>query len=556
MRGRRRWAAALVAAVAMVATGCGGGGGIGNLRGQGQGVNDVNPVDPARMQDGGTFRWPLQTMPAQFNNNQVDGTPADNAEVDAALLPAMFTSDAAGNLRPDPDYLTSAELVSADPEVIDYKINPKAVWSDGTPITWQDFDAQVKALNGTNPAYQVAGTTGYEDIATVTPGADDREVRVTFKKKYADWRNLFSLLYPRSTNSDPTVFNTGWTDHPLTSAGPFKFQSIDHTAKTITLVRNEKWWGARPRLDRIIFRAIPPDAQPEAFANNEVDFLDIGPSVSNLLKARQVPGAVIRKALGPNYRAITVNGAPGAILADPRLRLAIMKGIDRQVITQSQIGPIIPDATPLGNHIYVQGQRGYEDHSQVVAYDPDAARRELDGLGWVQQGAARAKDGKQLVIRDVIPSQIQVSAQEASLVQQQLAAIGVKLDIQTVPVDTFFSQYIDRGDFDITHFSWLETPTPISSGSGIWKLVPGSVDQNYGHIGDEKINTLLDAANAELDPAKQIQLANQADQEIWNIGHSLVLYQRPDAVAERANVANFGATGFASLDYTRIGFTR
>jgi glutathione transport system substrate-binding protein len=231
-----------------------------------------------------------------------------------------------------------------------------------------------------------------------------------------------------------------------------------------------------------------------------------------------------------------------------------MKGIDRNVITQSQIGPIVPDAKPLGNHLFVEGQAGYQDNSGVVAFDPEKAKQELDALGWTLQGNVRAKDGKQLVIRDVIPTGVATSDAESKIVQQQLGAIGVQVTIDAVPSDNFFEQFVNIGNFDITHFSWLGTPTPISSSSGIYRLVPGTIAQNYGQIGDQKINDLLVQANAELDPVKQAAIVNQIDQELWSQGHSLLLYQRPDAVAVKKNVVNFGAKGFADYDYKIIGF--
>jgi peptide/nickel transport system substrate-binding protein len=224
--------------------------------------------------------------------------------------------------------------------------------------------------------------------------------------------------------------------------------------------------------------------------------------------------------------------------------------------TTGQIGPIVPDVKPLGNHLFVEGQAGYEDHSGVVAYDPEKAKSELDALGWTLQGNVRAKDGKQLAIRDVIPTGTPVSEAESKIVQQQLAAIGVQVDIEPVPNDNFFEQFVNVGDFDITHFAWLGTPSPISSASGIYRLVPGTVAQNYGQIGDQRINDLLVQANAELDPTKQAALVNQIDEELWNIGHSLLTYQRPDAFAVKKNVVNFGAKGFAEYDYTLIGFAK
>jgi peptide/nickel transport system substrate-binding protein len=563
MRPSRRGAGsvALAAATALVLSACGGGGGGGTAGDVSGGVppqagNDINPVDYAQVRDGGDFFWSISSLPPQYNYNQLDGTERNNKYVIDSMLPEIFKGDAQSVYQIDPNYLESAELTSTEPQVVTYKLNPKAAWYDGRPIDWTDFEAQWKALNGSNPAYVVSSTTGYDVIQSVTQGATPQEVVVTYSSKFADWKGNFLPLYPRETNSDPKVFNEGWINGPLTSAGPFKLESVDPTAKRLTVVRNEKWWGQPAKLDRIVYVALDQAAQADAFANGSLSWLDIGPSVATFQRAQQVPDVDIRTANGPNYRHITFNGAPGSILEDPKLRLAIMKGIDRNVLTQSQIGPIVPTAKPLGNHLFVEGQEGYEDHSGVVAYDSEKAKAELDALGWTLQGNVRSKDGRQLAIRDVIPTGTPVSEAEARIVQQQLAAIGVQVNIDTVPNDNFFEQFVNVGNFDITHFAWLGTPSPISSSSGIYRLTPGSVDQNYGRIGNQKINDLLVQANAELDPTKQAVIINEIDQELWNIGHSLLTYQRPDAVAVKNNVANFGAKGFADYDYTKIGFTQ
>src|SRR5581483_9449829 len=116
---------------------------------------------------------------------------------------------------------TSAELTARDPkQVVTYKINPRATWSDGTPVTEADFEAQWKADSGANPAYRISSANGYEQIESVARGADDREVVVTFKQPYADWKGLFSPLYPASTNNDPAVFNDGWVGKIPGATGP------------------------------------------------------------------------------------------------------------------------------------------------------------------------------------------------------------------------------------------------------------------------------------------------------------------------------------------------
>lgn len=558
----RHWLTALatVAVAALTLTSCGGGGGDGVGGGDAElGRSSINRVDPAQLQDGGTFRWALGELPSNFNYQHLDGSLADNADVMSALMPTAWVIQPDGTPELNRDYMESVELTSTDPQVVTYTINPEATWSDGRPLTWQDIRSQWQAMNGSDPAFEVSSTTGYEDIASVERGVDDRQAVVTFDPKFADWRSLFTqndLLYPRSTTSDPQVFNEGWTQRPQVTAGPFTADEVDQTAQTISLVRNENWWGPTPRLDRIIYRVVDLDAQPNSYANGEIDSFEIASDVNKFTRAQQLPDTEIRKSVAPDMRHITFNGAEGSILADRELRIAIQRGIDRNAIADAMLGRVLSEPEPLGNHIFRAGQRGFQDNDQVVSYGPEAASGTLDELGWTRQGdGIRSKDGRRLVIRDVIPSGVATSEQEAKIVRQQLQQIGVELQIVTVPVADFFEKHVNVGDFDVSHFSWLGTAFPVSDSGSIYGLTQDT-QQNYGRIGNDTINNLYAQADQALDEQRKIELANRIDTEIWRAGHSLLLYARPDIKAVQRDVANYGAFGFADEVYTDIGFTR
>lgn len=579
MKRSRRTLTILAALIALVlaATACGGGGadsagpsGTGGTSQPGSRVqapsatkNDVNPVARDQLQDGGTLRWPLDQIPANYNYNQLDGPELSNAEVISALLPGMFDFDAASAPRLRREYVESAELTASDPkQVVTYRINPKAVWYDGTPITVADFQAQWKALNDSNPAYKVASTQGYDKVERVAKGRDEREVVVTYKTKFADWRGLFAPLYPASTSADPKVFNDGWRQKPLTTAGPFKLDSIDKTAKTITLVRNERWWGRPAKLERIIYRVIDGDARIDALANGEIDFMDIGSNVNNFRRAQAIKGVTLRRAGGPAFTHITINGA-SEVLQDVRVRKALAMGINREGIAQALIGPLGVPTTPLGNHIFMANQEGYQDNAgDLGRYNPERARALLDEAGWRLAGNVRAKDGKQLAMRYVVPAQAAQNKQIAELVQGMLGQIGMKVEIETVPGADLFTKYLIPGNFDVAAFAWGGTPFPISSSKSIYvKPKPGpdgqpDVQQNFARVGSDQIDRLFDQATAELDPAKASQIANEIDAKIWQEVHSLALYQRPEIVATNTSLANFGAFGFASAVYEDIGLTK
>ncbi|HEU0086456.1 MAG TPA: ABC transporter family substrate-binding protein [Pseudonocardiaceae bacterium] len=559
MRPRRRHslaALATAAALALVLTSCGSGGGNGEVLGADQvgvGANDINPVPRDQLRDGGDLSWPLDAIPDNFNALQIDGALLETTEVITALMPAAFIVQRDASVRVNENYFTSIELTGQNPQQITYTINPEATWTEGTALSWRDLQSQWQALNGTNDAFLAASTTGYEDIKSVEHGRNDQQAVVTFARNFGEWRSLFSPIYPIATTSDPTTFNKGWINQMPTTAGPFTLQTLDSAGQTITLVRNEKWWGQPAKLDRIIYRVTERDALADALANGEIDFYAIGSDVNLFQRARGIPGVEIRQAIEPQYNQITLNGGQGSILADPALRKAVVQGVDRQAIADALIGQIVPNTTPLGNYLYVQGAANYVDHSQGVSYNPVAARAALDKLGWTSQGAVRSKNGQQLVIDLVSTASNPISERISQLTQAQLAGIGVRVNIIPAPAASFFTDYVTPGNFEMVSFAWAGTPFPVTATRNIYTTAG---EQNFGHIGSPAIDQLYEQAIRTLDDKRRVELGQQIDQAIWNLMPQLPLYQSTGAYAVRTTLANFGAHGFADVSYENIGYTR
>lgn len=560
---------ASVAGVALVATACGGSSGSGAKAGATKGPGDtgvkaldINAQPRDKLADGGTLRWPIDQISTQWNYNQLDGPNVATSDVMLSLMPAPMVSDEKAVVTPDPNYVTSAKVTSTSPQVITYVLNPKAKWSDGTPITVKDYEAQWNALNGKNPAFLVASTTGYELVSSVKAGRDDHEVVVTFAEPFSDWQSLFSPLYPASQQSTPQAFNTGFLNKIPVTAGPFKLSKIDQTQKSVTVVRDPNWWGDKAKLDTIVFRSMDQTASIQAFANNELDIVNIGANAEGFKQASGVTGGAVREAAGPDYRHFTFN-ATSPMLSDPAVRRAIAQAINRSAIAQSDLNGLNWPAKTMDNHFFVNSQQGYQDNSgDVGKYAPDKAKAALDAAGWKVNGQFRQKDGKTLDLKFVIPSGVARAKSEAELTQAMLSDVGVKLTIQAVPGDAFFGKYVNVGNFDMTPFSWIGTPFAISSAKSIYQNPTKdgkgqlAIQQNYARVGSPEIDALLQAASSELDVAKARDQINQADKLIWDEVHSLILYQRPQIYGSRANLANIGAFGFKSPKYEDIGFVK
>ncbi|MFI9047548.1 ABC transporter family substrate-binding protein [Streptomyces sp. NPDC053427] len=412
---RRRRCAALIAAGVLlplpVLAGCSGDDSDAAAASQ-----DIAPAARERLKDGGTIRWAVDSMPGTLNAFQADAD-ATTTRITGAVLPTLFTLDDRGRPQRNADYLVAADVTARDPkQVVTYKINPKARWSDGRKIGAADFIAQWKALRGKDNAFWTARNAGYDRIAKVAQGANKREVKVTFSKPYADWRSLFTPLYPQSVMGDADAFNDGTRERLAIAAGPFMMSEREKDSDRVTLVRNPKWWGARAKLDRIVFTELPRDKRAAALAAGAVDVAEIDQGAARKVASAGHPagsgakagtdakpaapaklrGYTVRKALEPAYTQLALNGSTGP-LTDERVRRAVARAIDRQALADTVLKPLSLPAQPLGSHLLLAGQDGYEDHSDAIGgQDAGAAKALLADAGWKPGGTteqAKQKPG-------------------------------------------------------------------------------------------------------------------------------------------------------------------
>ena len=299
------------------------------------------------------------------------------------------------------------------------------------------------------------------------------------------------------------------------------------------------------------FLVLDDAARIPALQNNTIDAVGLS-DLDEMTIARSTPGLAMRRAPAPQWYHLTFNGAPGSILADRDLRRAIAKGIDRNLIATVTQRGLTDDPLPLNNHVFVRGQQGYRDNSQIAAFDPEAAKAELDELGWLLNGQYREKDGRQLVLRDVLYDG-QIPKNIGQIVQNSLAQIGVKLELLPKPGTGFFSKYVIPGNFDVAQFSWVGDAFPFA---GLNQIFAADGESNFGKIGSPEIDAKIEQTLDELDSDKARELANELDTLIWAEGFSLPLTQTPGNMAVRSNLANYGPAGLGDLDFTIIGFLK
>ncbi|WP_052681660.1 ABC transporter family substrate-binding protein [Saccharothrix sp. ST-888] len=491
-------AAVVAIALALTVTGCssGGSGSTGDVAktvSPVQDADDINAQPLDKVKDGGELREALQQWITQWNPYQVDGRYGDAVDIMGYVEAKLFRTDAKGVFHPVPEYLTSAELTSTSPQVVTYKINPKAKWSDGKPISYEDFKAVWQSTNGKAAGYNIADSSGYDQISSVAKGADDQEVKVTFGSPYADWRNLFNPLVPASMLADADVFNNGSVEKVSVFGGPMKIGGMDKSAQTITLVRNPDWWGTPARLDKITFRVMDLPAMTQAYLNNEIDEAP----ASNTTAYSQLKDAKdTRISTGTPWDEVHISFGGNGALADQTVRQAIGRAIDRDALIKvvNQGMPI--QFKKLDNHLYMTNQSGYQNNSGDWAkFSPDVAKQLLDKAGWKEgaTGQPRTKDGQSLELHFVVSDgTTQQQLDMVAAVQNMLQQVGIKMDIDKVSSKEYFTKYINQGKFDLA--SWRNTDSfPLSQTVPNFRAPEG--DNVFGNF--SKLSTPRDRLAAE-----------------------------------------------------------
>ena len=522
---------------------------------------NIKPRD--QIKDGGTLRLTITMLPTGWNPMQVDNNTVDlNAIIWQFIGVNNFDITEDGTPKPNPNYIKSVKVdTKGGKQVVTLHLNPKAKWNSGRTIDYTDYRATWKANSGFAPDFLPASTDGFNQISSVEKGAKDTDVVLTFKTTYPDWTTVLSTVLPKEGVKDPHTFNDGWkTLNPDWLTGPFIPMKVDEASKTLTVKRNGKWWGDKSKLDTVSFKAMDSATQTKAFANKEIDVASNITTKDGYRTAQKRPDVEMRQAGSVQWRHFTFN-TKSTMLSDKKVRQAIVKGINRPAIAKSDLAgmPVSPETLMLGNHLFMPGQAGYRDNSADYKYDPEAAKKGLDEAGWKKQGDYRVKDGKTLTINYAQLTGVPTSENEGALFKQDMARIGVKVNLVNTPSDSF-TQTLSSHSFDVIAFTWNGTAYPIANIRQIYGAAAEGSKQpsqsNYSQLLDPKVEKFISKIGTESDVSKRRELANQADKTIWDDVMTLPLYRRMSFTAVPKNLANFGASTFQTVRAEDIGFQK
>ncbi len=444
--------------------------------------------------------------------------------------------------------------ISADGKTLTMTLRDDITWSDGTPLTSADYIFSYEMVM--DPANTVASTFPFDQIESMT-APDDYTVVISFAEPFVPWAaTMWKSILPKHIlepvfESEGTIDNADWNLNPTVGVGPFVFAEWE-SGSFARFVANENYWGDAPLLDEVFIRFVPDDAaQINALKAGEGD-LGTFFSYSDVPELEAAGVTIYPVQSGYNegwYMYMGEDSHPA--LQDVRVRQAIAMAFDRaSLVDNLLLGLTKPAATYWDNTPYANPDIA------PWPYDPDMANKLLDEAGWVDSNGdgTRDKDGVELVLTYGTTTR-EVRQDTQAVAQQQLAAVGVELDLQNYDSDLFFA--VDGpaalGELDI--MEWSDTTNYPDPDISYWLIseIPTEeypVGLNWQKTNDEELDALFQLQQTQVDFAERQATFWEISKQVFEKVYWLGIWQDPDlfGVNERlTNIKLSGVTPFFNI---------
>ena len=388
--------------------------------------------------------------------------------------------------------------VEEDGKLLRFTLRRGILWEDGVELTADDVEFTWKIVT---------------DPATASPYAEDflavkefrKTGRYTFEVRYerffarslASW---MSAILPKHILEGQALRNTPFSRKPV-GAGPYRLASWEAGSR-VTLAASPTYFEGKPYINEVVFRIIPDIST--MFLETRAGKLDVM-NLTPQQYLRQTTGSVWEREfrkyryLASMYVFLGFN-MEHPFFKDVRVRRAISYAIDRQGIVQGVLmgqgvtafGPYKP-----GSWVYHAGLNSVQqDAAKAKALLAEAGFADVDGDGILE------KDGKPFVFTILTNQGNQQRILTATVIQSQLRAVGIDVNIRTVEWAAFIKEFVDKGRFDAMILGWTITQDP-----DIYEVWHSSKAKSGGlnatRYKNAEVDALLEQARATPDMAQR-----------------------------------------------------
>lgn len=476
----------------------------------------------------------------------------------------------------------SYETVSQDPVEMRYTISDKAIWSDGTPITVNDY---LLAWVAQNPEFLAPGlisgadkeaqavfdhvsTTWAEQVPEGPQGeVNGKTFTIKFKGDYPDYRTMVDPPLPahvvakqagltpdqlaqaildRDADtvkkaadfwSQKWIFNPGELPDTALIPSSNRYQLKAWKDNNVTLEANPNYWGTPAGTKNLVFSYVDDNQMAQSLQNGDLDVIRPHATVDTVSTLNSLgPSVNVATYEERTYEHLDFNFLDKSVFSDAqggqKLREAFAYCVPRQTIVDTIIKPIDPNATVMN------ARETYpidSDYKTITSASYDGRYDQID-----------IEKAKQLVAESGIQTPIKVrlgyragNQRRTETVQAiQSSCKNAGFNVEDTSKEDFFKEDLKNGDYEVALFAW--------SGSGLvatgQNIMGTGRPQNYGKYSNPTVDEAWNKITNTLDRQEQIEQLKVIEKEAWDTLFNIPLYSHPAVVAWKNKVKNVRPT--------------
>lgn len=424
-----------------------------------------------------------------------------------------------------------------------YEIRPEARWSDGRPVTGDDFEFTLETILDRDLPIDRAA---YEGIISSEAAAGS--FRITLTAPTIEYELLFPTIIPKHA-VEGTDFAADWNREMWPSAGPFVLDGWD-TGSSLRVVRNEQYWRedpvsgqTLPYLDGISFVFLADTtSQLSAFRSRDIDAIRIPSDVDVIESVLSLDGrgAEVQVEPGPVWEHLNFQFGPGRLERNENscnesldMRRAIAHAVDRDGLAGDLWAGL---AEPIDSYVTPFDPGRSNDNWSIYDVDPAMAG------SLYQQAVAEVDVPCSVVFTTALGNDRRVRTSE--LLAPMFDAAGIPFRSELEDGALFFGDTVDQGRWDVGEWAWQGSPglwnlvrflsifdprTPPPSGSNYYRW--GTEDSSVVDSSTERYAEILDELETEVDVGEVTALLAEAEAILADGLVLLPLHARPSVAA-------------------------
>lgn len=507
---------------------------------------------PAGAKKGGTLNLAVSgTLPATLTG---DGSTSDVVGNYLAMYNLLWS---AGLVEYDYNnlkwHLEMAKDVKIDPtgKIYTFTLRPDLKWSDGSPITVDDFQYtfdNISKPNKSNPAQQASALGNLVTLDSYKSDTAAGTITVTFKEAFArdvayyylNFAPLPKKVWQGKPFFDPS--NNPEIKKPTITSGPYKIESYDSNGQGVFVV-NENWYRGRANFDKIILKAYSPDLVYNAIKTGQADasLTFMPPSQYNEVKGNADIKTYDYYGVQVDFRYIVYNTTK-APFNDMVLRQAIVYALDRNTLIKVAESDRAKPQYTFEN----QTSPYYNPDVNHYDYSLDTAKKMLATAGYTLQGSTlMGKDGQPVKFALSFATVDVPGKLLATYMQAQLKQLGIEVAVTGLDPQTYLISLVTK-KFDlgtgVTGGSVFPDPDAVKffyTKDGVYNVA--------GYV-VPRIDEIFSLGTHELDPTKRVKLYQEAEKILNNDVPSAVLYAPVSYIAANKKVGGIAPTKGGTVD--------